>query len=69
MSTKLTIGDVVCLKSGGQPFTITGYGAQPFSLRITAMSAGGKCEQVDVAVDALYKYSGPLTPSSRAHHY
>lgn len=58
---KFSEGDVVQLKSGGAPLTVTG--TEHARITVTAMSPGGLLQSAEVDIKAVKRYDGPLTPS------
>lgn len=59
-------GDVVQLKSGGSPLTVTGNPETSDSgLQVTCVSSGGLMQQFYVPYQAVKLYTGPMTPSQR----
>jgi hypothetical protein len=62
---KFSEGDVVQLKSGGAPLTVTGaeHTRSASIITVTAMSPGGLLQSAEVDIKAVKRYDGPLTPS------
>jgi uncharacterized protein YodC (DUF2158 family) len=61
-------GDVVQLKSGGAPFTVSAIRSSFWRItyEISAMSPGGLVQQVTVDREALQPYTGRRTAPCRA---
>lgn len=57
------VGDVVQLRSGGAPFTVTSVEARNAWLIAATVSYGGLTQEVKAPPAAFQSYSGPLIPA------
>lgn len=59
-SSRLGVGDVVVLMSGGRPFTISQLNPSKKLVVLVSMSEGGRMDEVSVHPEAIKRYTGPL---------
>lgn len=63
------VGDVVQLRSGGAPLTVTEVEVRNAWLIATTVSYGGLTQEVKAPPAAFKRYSGPLIPALRTSRY